>query len=94
MKEGEVCITNLQKLNRYYVSTTGTKMVKVHPDGREIQTEAGRWRQTICNDMSQIENIPFDELNIDKAYYLEGIYKEINNINNKVSRGLIQGELF
>jgi hypothetical protein len=94
MKDGEVCITNLQKLNRYYVSTTGTKMVKVHPDGREIQTEAGRWRQTICNDMSQIENIPFDELNIDKAYYLESIYKEINNINNKVSRGLIQGELF
>ena len=43
---------DLQKINRYYISNKGTKIIKVNKtDGREIQLEAGHWMQTIYNKM-------------------------------------------
>jgi hypothetical protein len=33
--------------------------MKCHPDGREIQVEAGKWTQTICNDITPFLNQPF-----------------------------------
>ena len=69
----------LQKINRYFISKQGVKIVKVNKDdSREIQLEAGRWVQTVFNKM---EVKPKWELyNIDKVYYLQAIETEINNI--------------
>ena len=69
----------LQKINRYFISKQGVKIVKVNKDdSREIQLEAGRWVQTVFNKM---EVKPKWELyNIDELYYLQAIETEINSI--------------
>jgi hypothetical protein len=85
--------TKLQKLNRYYISKTGHKIIKYNPDGREIQTEAGKWRQTLCNNMSTIDS-DINNLDINYDYYLERIYKEIETISLINKHGYVQGTLF
>jgi len=68
----------LQKINRYYISNSGCKIIKVNKnDRREIQLEAGRWMQTIMNDIEHKEWALYD---INEKYYLDAIEKEINNI--------------
>lgn len=89
---GEHIVQNLQKLNRYYISNDGVKLVKVNPDGRKIQIESGMWKQTICNNITN--HLEFEKLDINKNYYLNQIYKEIHNIDSKVSRGFVQMQLF
>lgn len=65
----------LQKTLRYYISTEGGKTVKHNIyDGRDIQVEAGPWLQTVFN---QYVDKPFEEYNINYAYYLNRIKKEI-----------------
>lgn len=86
--------TPLQKVNRYYISKDGVKLMKVNTfegDGRKIQVESGRWKQTICNDMRKLPK-DFDTLGINKDYYLQEIYKEINTIK-LTSRTSVQTEL-
>tara|TARA_R110001592_G_scaffold191542_9_gene437877 strand:+ start:4880 stop:6874 length:1995 start_codon:yes stop_codon:yes gene_type:complete len=69
----------LQKINRYYISNSGVKMLKINKDdGREIQLEAGRWVQTIFNDM-KVEP-KWENYNINKGYYLQAIESEIDSI--------------
>ena len=69
----------LQKINRYYISKTGVKMVKVNKnDQREIQLEAGHWVQTVFNTLEIKQD--WEYYNVDKSYYLKGIEQEINNI--------------
>lgn len=92
--DGEFKTTYLQKLNRYYISNQGVKITKVHPDGREIQVESGKWMQTICNNMSEIIDKDISILDINYQYYLERIYKEIETITTKPKTGYIQGVLF
>ena len=71
--------TPLQKINRYFISKSGVKIIKVNKkDGREIQLEAGKWLQTVYNDM-KVEP-KWENYNIDKAYYLQAIESEINSI--------------
>ena len=94
IKDGEYTNTKLQKINRYYISEYGVKIVKVHNDGREIQVEAGKWMQTICNNIKPYTKVPFKSLNINKQYYLERIYKEIENVTHVSKSGVIQGSLF
>jgi len=68
----------LQKTIRYYISKTGSKIVKVNLfDGRMIQAEAGKWMQTVFN---VYVDKPWDEYNIDERFYLEKIYKEIQSL--------------
>tara|TARA_Y100000592_G_scaffold67814_1_gene105410 strand:- start:8394 stop:10295 length:1902 start_codon:yes stop_codon:yes gene_type:complete len=68
----------LQKINRYYISNSGCKIIKVNKnDKREIQLEAGRWMQTIMNDIEHKEWALYD---INEKYYLDAIEREINNI--------------
>jgi hypothetical protein len=86
--------TKLQKINRYFISTNGIKIVKCHPDGREIQVEAGKWKQTVYNNINELKVNSFDEYHIDISYYLNAIYKEITNVNKRVSKGYTQIELF
>lgn len=94
IENGEYNVIKLQKLNRYFISNTGSKLVKVHKDGREIQTEAGKWMQTICNNIRPYLDIPFENLDINKNYYLENIYKEIENIKSISRYKVVQGTLF
>ena len=80
--DGELINNKLQKIIRYYVSNEGCKLVKCHQDGREIQVESGEWLQTTVNKIDTSK--PFDKYDINKKYYLEEIYKEIEGIQ-KVS---------
>lgn len=80
--DGELVNNKLQKIVRYYVSNDGCKLVKCHQDGREIQVESGEWLQTTVNKLDASK--PFDKYDINKKYYLEEIYKEIEGIQ-KVS---------
>lgn len=78
---GEYQVVPLHKIVRYYISKRGVKIMKVNQkDRREQQVEAGHWMQTICNDMSKHDPNDFDSFNLNMDYYLEQIYKEINNI--------------
>lgn len=71
----------LQKTLRYYVSTKGNKIVKRNSeDGREIQIVAGKWMLSVFNVFQQK---PFDKYYIDKKFYLDEIYKEIQILEKK-----------
>ena len=79
IKDNEGHEENLQKINRYYISKSGVKIIKVNQvDKREIQLEAGKWIQTIFNKMKMEPK--WDSYNIDKGYYSQAIENEINNI--------------
>jgi hypothetical protein len=78
---------DLQKINRYYISKSGVKIVKVNKDDkREIQLEAGRWLQVVFNDMKIKPK--WEDYNINKKYYLNAIEEEINSIINVSSNQL------
>jgi hypothetical protein len=84
IKDGVYYKDKLQKLVRYYVATSGVKLVKSHPDGRDIQLESGKWLQRVFN---KFYDCPFDDYQVDKRYYLEQINQEIANIEgSKESR--------
>jgi len=79
IKNGEFIEKELQKINRYYISNEGPKIIKTHKDdGREIQLEAGRWKQTLFNKMCIKPKWEGYDVNIN--YYLKGIESEIDNI--------------
>jgi len=79
IKDGVYNEKDLQKINRYYISKSGVKIIKLNKnDGREIQLEAGKWLQTVYNDM-KVEP-KWENYGINKVYYLEAIEKEINSI--------------
>ena len=84
--------TKLQKIVRYYVANDGVKIVKSHPDGRSIQVEAGRWLQKIVNHIDP--KTPFEQYDINYSYYLEEIYKQIEQIENVPLRTATQLSLF
>ena len=70
---------HLQKINRYYISKDGVKIVKLNKkDGRVIQLESGHWMQRVFNEM--IIKSKWDDYNINKGYYLSAVEQEINNI--------------
>lgn len=90
--KGVVKETELQKTNRYFVSRSGVKLFKRNKmDGREIQIDSGKWTHTIYNTKT---DKTFEELDINEDYYLEQIYKEIQNIDKEVTRKYTQLELF
>ena len=79
VKDGTVQSDNQQKINRYYVSNNGAKLVKVNKnDGRIIQLEAGPWMTTMFNKM-ELKN-KFYDYDINYKYYQQAIEKEVNNI--------------
>lgn len=74
----------LQPTLRYYISTKGCKIIKRNTsDGREIQVEAGKWLQ---QEFNLYQEKKWDDYNVDDSYYLEEIYKEINNITPKINQ--------
>jgi hypothetical protein len=90
--DGNLVNTKLQKIVRYYISNEGGKMVKCHQDGREIQVESGEWMQTTVNKLDP--SIAYDKYDIDKKYYLEEIYKQIEGIQVVSQKSMTQLSLF
>ena len=80
VEAGEYYERKLQKLVRYFVSKKGTKIIKCHPDGRQIQLESGPILQTIFN---KAEMRSWDDYDIDEKYYLDKIYDEIKKIESE-----------
>ena len=79
LKNGEFYQNELQKINRYYISKSGVKIVKINSqDNREIQLESGRWLQSVFNKMELKPK--WDDYDIDAAYYMKAIESEIDNI--------------
>lgn len=66
----------IQKTLRYFVSSTGSKVIKRNSeDGRQIQVLAGRRHITEFNKFWEKE---WDDYNLDYSYYIREIYKEIH----------------
>ncbi len=91
-KETSVQKTKLQKIVRYYISKSGDKIIKTHNDGREIQVESGQWLQRETNKIDK--NVPFDSYDINTQYYLNEIYKQIEQIEAMRSNDFKQLSLF
>jgi hypothetical protein len=73
--DGEFQKKEVQHTIRYFISKSGCKVIKTNLfDGREIQVEAGPWMQTIYIDHKEQS---FDDYNINVAFYLDKIKKEI-----------------
>jgi hypothetical protein len=73
--DGEFQKKEVQHTIRYFISKSGCKVIKTNLfDGREIQVEAGPWMQTIYIDHKEQS---FDDYNINLAFYLDKIKKEI-----------------
>lgn len=85
-------INRLQKIVRYFVSYEGVKLVKCNPDGRSIQVESGQWLQTVVNWIDP--NRDFQSYGINTSYYLEEIYKQINQIESLKTKSFTQLSLF
>ena len=77
----------IQKTLRYYISTKGVKVVKNHPDGRNIQIESGRWLQRIFN---VYEELPFEEYGIDYRYFITKVENEIRALNPEAFSNQLQ----
>jgi len=74
----EYKVDELQHTIRYYISKTGSKIIKTNLlDGREIQVESGKWLQTVF--INYVDK-PFEDYNIDFGFYLEKIKKEIEGL--------------
>ncbi len=78
VENGEYKEKKLQDTIRYFVSKSGSKIVKKHlTDGRDIQVEAGKWLQTLYTNHHEK---PFSEYDINYDYYLSKIRKEIESL--------------
>jgi hypothetical protein len=75
--EGYYEENKLQKMLRYYVSKTGVKLIKCHPDGRKTQLNSGPQMQTLFNKMTKK---PWEDYGVNEKFYLDKIYEEIKNI--------------
>ena len=81
---GEYSVEKLQHTIRYFISKTGSKVIKKNnTDDREIQIEAGKWLQTL---MIDYEDKPFSEYDINYDYYLDKINKEIRDLEPIVTQ--------
>ena len=81
---GEYSVEKLQHTIRYFISKTGSKVIKKNnTDDREIQIEAGKWLQTL---MIDYEEKPFSEYDINYDYYLDKINKEIRDLEPIVTQ--------
>lgn len=81
----------LQKIIRYYVSKKGSKIIK-RQDSKAIQVIADKWLLTDINELPKDLSIQNFDINYD--YYLDAIYKEIENITNVNKNSSGQLELF
>ena len=82
--DGEYLVEKLQHTIRYFISNTGTKVIKKNnTDNREIQIEAGKWMQSLMIDY--VEK-PFTDYDINYDYYLDKINREIRDLEPIVTQ--------
>ena len=75
IKEGVPFKEDVQKTLRYYVSKSGTKVIKHNTvDGRNINVVSGKWLQSIFN---KHEEKDWEDYNVNKQFYLKKIEKEL-----------------
>lgn len=84
MVNGIQVTKKLQKIIRYFITNNGPKLIKCNTDGREIQVEAGVWQQQTLNTIDTSK--PFSSYDINTKYYLEEIYKQIEQLQAVVNR--------
>jgi hypothetical protein len=76
---GEYQEKELQHTIRYFISNSGSKIIKKHlTDGRDIQVEAGKWLQTVYTNHREQ---PLSNYDINYDYYLNKIRKEIESLD-------------
>lgn len=91
VEKGEIKNTETQKTVRFYISKTGSKLIKQNiSDNRQIHIVSGKWLQTVYNKHHQQ---PISNYQIDIRFYLERINKELKsivpeNFNNQLSLNL------
>jgi len=69
----------LQKVIRYYISNKGCKITKRNvQDGREVQIEADK--RAMITVFNKYVEMKWSDYDINMGYYLDKIYKEIENI--------------
>lgn len=78
---GEIKRERQQKTVRYFISNNGNKLMKYNIDGREMQTNAGKWLSTIYNIHTE-KNISEYDINYD--FYINEVYKIIKKIEPTV----------
>jgi hypothetical protein len=78
---GEFRKKDLQNTLRYYISNSGSKIIKTHlNDGREIQVESGEWMQKLFIDYKELD---WDDYDVNLKFYLRRIRKEIDGLEPK-----------
>jgi hypothetical protein len=78
---GEFRKNDLQNTLRYYISNSGSKIIKTHlNDGREIQVESGEWMQKLFIDYKELD---WDDYDVNLKFYLRRIRKEIDGLEPK-----------
>lgn len=69
---------DVQPTIRYYITKSGSKIYKINKsDKREIQVESGKWMLKVFN---KYENKTWEDYGVDESYYIQMIYREIENI--------------
>ena len=78
IKDGDYSVNEIQNTIRYYMSNSGSKIVKKNnTDDREIQIEAGKWMQNL---FINYEEKDFSDYDINYDYYIQKVKKEIDNL--------------
>ena len=84
IENGTHVTKQLQHTLRYYISKSGSKILKVNKnDNRQIQIEAGPWMQTLYINHEEKD---ISEYNINYDYYLQNIRKEIESLEPKTNQ--------
>jgi hypothetical protein len=84
IEKGTHITEELQHTLRYYISKSGSKILKVNKnDNRQIQIEAGPWMQTLYINHEEKD---ISEYNINYDYYLQNIRKEIESLEPKTNQ--------
>ena len=81
----------LSRIVRYYYSNKGCKLIKRHPDGREIQLESGTPMLTVYNIAHKKD---FNDYDLDMSIYLKQIMDEIEKIEIQQTKKVNELTLF
>jgi hypothetical protein len=84
VENGDYKEKSLQHTIRYYISKTGSKIIKRNnSDGRDIQVEAGKWLQTVYVD--HVDK-PITEYNLNYDYYVNKVRREIESLEPNLNQ--------
>jgi hypothetical protein len=85
MNENKLHFYKLQKVNRFYISKRGGKIIKHYSDGRKSFVEAKRCQEYMYNMVK--DNDSFNHLNnVNRSYYIIEANKIINEIISNQSK--------